>query len=273
MELHERLSNHQELRERVAQAQRVGHAPVIAVERARAGPRDVGQGRDAGLDRRDRGERAALELLVDLPTHQAVNDEYLVLAQAQQERGAHARDHHAVLVVLVDDGDRVGAVQLLHAAPHRFQQAHAGELVRVDEMRDHFRTLHAASDVAFSTEKLDYSFRSAVGVLDAVDAVFKQPAAFRGLTADPTWTVHQALPDAVPSAKAVPPLPISARPKRALPNNRGTRSIPHLCRLSDDLLTICNISAHRQQCRNGDIFRLRGDRHQAENRLFSRYWR
>ena len=28
--------------------------------------------------------------------------------------------------------------------------------------------------------------------------VFKQPAAFRGLTADPTWTVHQALPDAVP---------------------------------------------------------------------------
>src|SRR5499427_6444117 len=73
------------------------------------------------------------------------------------------------------------------AVPHKFA-----------EMRDHFRTLHAASDVAFSTEKLDYSFRSAVGVLDAVDAVFKQPAAFRGLTADPTWTVHQALPDAVP---------------------------------------------------------------------------
>src|SRR5262249_61015652 len=42
------------------------------------------------------------------------------------------------------------------------------------------------------------SFRSAVGVLNAVDAVFKQPAAFRGLTADPTWTVHQSLPDAVP---------------------------------------------------------------------------
>ena len=73
------------------------------------------------------------------------------------------------------------------AVPHKFA-----------EMRDHFHAVHKASDVAFATEKLDYSFRSAVGVLDAVDAVFKQPAAFRGLTADPTWTVHQPLPDAVP---------------------------------------------------------------------------
>ena len=73
------------------------------------------------------------------------------------------------------------------AVPHKFA-----------EMRDHFRVLHETSEVAFAIEKLDYSFRSAVGVLDAVDTVFKQPAAFRGLTADPTWTVHQALPDAVP---------------------------------------------------------------------------
>jgi len=73
------------------------------------------------------------------------------------------------------------------AVPHKFA-----------EMRDHFRTVHEASEVVFTTEKLDYSFRSAVGVLDAVDAVFRQPAAFRGLTADPTWTVHQPLPDAMP---------------------------------------------------------------------------
>ena len=73
------------------------------------------------------------------------------------------------------------------AVPHKFA-----------EMRTHFRTLHETSDVAFAVEKLDFSFRSAVGVLNAVDAVFKQPAAFRGLTADPTWTVHRALPDAVP---------------------------------------------------------------------------
>ena len=73
------------------------------------------------------------------------------------------------------------------AVPHKFA-----------EMRDHFRAVHEASEVVFATEKLDYSFRSAVGVLDAVDAVFRQPAAFRGLTADPTWTVHQPLPDAMP---------------------------------------------------------------------------
>jgi len=66
------------------------------------------------------------------------------------------------------------------------------------EMRSHFQTLHKQSDAEFTTEKLDFSFRSATGVLAAVDAVFKQPAAFRGLTADPTWTVHQALPDALP---------------------------------------------------------------------------
>jgi ATP-dependent helicase/nuclease subunit A len=73
------------------------------------------------------------------------------------------------------------------AVPHKFA-----------EMRDHFRAVHEASDIVFATEKLDYSFRSAVGVLDAVDAVFRQPAAFRGLTVDPTWTVHQPLPDAMP---------------------------------------------------------------------------
>jgi ATP-dependent helicase/nuclease subunit A len=73
------------------------------------------------------------------------------------------------------------------AVPHKFA-----------EMRDHFRAVHEASDIVFATEKLDYSFRSAVGVLDAVDAVFRQPAAFRGLTVDPTWTVHQPLPEAMP---------------------------------------------------------------------------
>jgi len=73
------------------------------------------------------------------------------------------------------------------AVPHKFA-----------EMREHFRVMHETSEVAFATERLDYSFRSAIGVLEAVDVVFKQTAAFRGLTADPTWTVHQPLPDALP---------------------------------------------------------------------------
>ena len=73
------------------------------------------------------------------------------------------------------------------AVPHKFA-----------EMRVHFGALHEKSDAVFATEKLDYSFRSAAGILNAVDIVFRQPEAFRGLTVDPTWTVHQALPDALP---------------------------------------------------------------------------
>ena len=52
------------------------------------------------------------------------------------------------------------------------------------KMRDHFRRLFEPSEVAFATEKLHYSFRSAAQVLDAVDTVFKQPQAFRGLTSE-----------------------------------------------------------------------------------------
>ena len=66
------------------------------------------------------------------------------------------------------------------------------------KMREHFRRLYEPSEVAFATEKLHYSFRSSAQVLEAVDTVFKQPQAFRGLTSEDTWTVHQALPDAAP---------------------------------------------------------------------------
>ncbi len=65
-------------------------------------------------------------------------------------------------------------------------------------MREHFRRLYENTEVTFSVEKLEVSFRSAPQVLEAVDAVFKRPEAFRGLTADPVWTVHLALPDAAP---------------------------------------------------------------------------
>ncbi len=65
-------------------------------------------------------------------------------------------------------------------------------------MRDQFRRMFEPSEIRFTTEKLHYSFRSAAEVLDAVDTVFKQPQAFRGLTSEDIWTVHQALPDAAP---------------------------------------------------------------------------
>ncbi len=74
------------------------------------------------------------------------------------------------------------------------------------ENREHFRKLHETSETKFRTEKLEYSFRSAFEVLHAVDTVFKQQEAFKGLTADPTWTVHQALPDAAPGEVEIWPM-------------------------------------------------------------------
>jgi ATP-dependent helicase/nuclease subunit A len=65
-------------------------------------------------------------------------------------------------------------------------------------MRDYFRRLYEPSEIPFATEKLHFSFRSAAEVLEAVDIVFAQPQAFRGLSSEDTRTVHQALPDAAP---------------------------------------------------------------------------
>jgi ATP-dependent helicase/nuclease subunit A len=64
--------------------------------------------------------------------------------------------------------------------------------------RDYFRRLYEPSEIPFATEKLHFSFRSAAEVLEAVDIVFAQPQAFRGLSSEDTRTVHQALPDAAP---------------------------------------------------------------------------
>ena len=66
------------------------------------------------------------------------------------------------------------------------------------ENRERFRRLHEKSDAPFGVEKLEYSFRSGAFLLQAVDTVFRRPEAFQGLTSDPEWTVHQALPDAAP---------------------------------------------------------------------------
>jgi hypothetical protein len=62
-----------------------------------------------------------------------------VLAQADQKRRAHARDHHALLVPLVNDGDCVCAIELRDAPPHGLQQSAARPRMRVDEVRDDFR--------------------------------------------------------------------------------------------------------------------------------------
>jgi ATP-dependent helicase/nuclease subunit A len=99
--------------------------------------------------------------------------------------GGARENTRRTLFVVGDEKQSIFSFQ--GAAPHAFA-----------ENRDHFRKLHEKSDTPFAVEKLHYSFRSAAEVLIAVDTVFRQPEAFRGLTADPTWTVHQSLPDAAP---------------------------------------------------------------------------
>ena len=71
-------------------------------------------------------------------------------------------------------GDEKHRFSRFKAQPHKFA-----------EMRGHFRAVHQASEAVFATGKLDFSFRSAVGVLDAVDAVFRQPAGISRLDRGP----------------------------------------------------------------------------------------
>ncbi|MGN6463241.1 MAG: double-strand break repair helicase AddA [Pseudolabrys sp.] len=61
------------------------------------------------------------------------------------------------------------------------------------EMKRRFEQQYQNSGLPFETVPLDYSFRSVTTVLQAVDTVFKRPEAHRGLTADPTHTVHTAI--------------------------------------------------------------------------------
>ena len=56
------------------------------------------------------------------------------------------------------------------------------------------------AELRFADCEFQYSFRSAPIVLDAVDTVFAAAKAYRGLTADPGPTVHQAVRAAAPGA-------------------------------------------------------------------------
>jgi ATP-dependent helicase/nuclease subunit A len=66
------------------------------------------------------------------------------------------------------------------------------------EMLRFFQLAHEKAGLPFHPIPFKYSFRSAPVVLDAVDAVFRQPAAHTGLTVDPVPTVHEAVRAAAP---------------------------------------------------------------------------
>jgi len=75
------------------------------------------------------------------------------------------------------------------------------------DKRSAFKRSYEAGGQPFRPLEFKYSFRSVQVVLDAVDTVFKHPAAFRGLTADPVPTAHTAVRGQAPGLVEVwPPL-------------------------------------------------------------------
>ncbi len=63
------------------------------------------------------------------------------------------------------------------------------------EMRSKFEKGVTGAGQPFESKMLDISFRSAKGIVQAVDAVFARPEAFKGLSSSPgeTHTVHEAI--------------------------------------------------------------------------------
>ncbi|HVT56603.1 MAG TPA: UvrD-helicase domain-containing protein, partial [Xanthobacteraceae bacterium] len=70
-----------------------------------------------------------------------------------------------------------------------------------DEMRRLFEKTIRYAELEFRPEKLALSFRSADGIIKAVDRVFGEPAAFQGLSqpGDETKTVHEAIRSDAPA--------------------------------------------------------------------------
>ncbi len=61
------------------------------------------------------------------------------------------------------------------------------------DMSRHFRRAHDGGNLPFLPIEFKHSFRSVQVVLDAVDHVFRQPAAYAGLSADEAPTAHTAV--------------------------------------------------------------------------------
>ena len=88
-----------------------------------------------------------------------------------------------------DKGRTVFAVGDEKQSIFSFQGA---EPARFEAMRRHFRGQAQGARRGFEDVSLRYSFRSTQDVLSAVDRVFADPAARRGLTADGNWHEHIA---------------------------------------------------------------------------------
>src|SRR5262249_2339925 len=105
---------------------------------------------------------------------------------AEFAAGAGARGELTRTIFAVGD-DKQSIFSFQGAAPAAFARE-----------RDHFKRAHDGGPLPFRPIEFKYSFRSVQSVLDAVDEVFKHPAAARGLTSDQTPPAHSAVRDRAP---------------------------------------------------------------------------
>ena len=87
------------------------------------------------------------------------------------------------------------------------------------EMRRTFQRAYDAAELPMHSLKFEHSFRSLQIILDAVDEVFRQPTAFRGLTDDPVPTAHVAVRADVPGHVEIWPLEVPEEREKPKPWN------------------------------------------------------
>ncbi len=101
------------------------------------------------------------------------------------------------------EGAHQGAVRTLFAVGDEKQSIFSfqGAVMReFDLRRRDFERRFGAAQLSFKSVNFNYSFRSGAGVLDAVDATFRDAEIFRSITSDARgMAAHEALKDAAPS--------------------------------------------------------------------------
>ncbi len=116
-------------------------------------------------------------------------EQWAILNAITAEFGAGLGQHpgHLARTIFAVGDEKQSIYSFQGAAPEAFGQ-----------QRDHYRATLERGPNGFDTITLKVSFRSAHAIMRGVDAVFRQPEAFRGLSSDggETGTVHEsARPD------------------------------------------------------------------------------
>ena len=194
------------VRDRTEALIRIAHAVITRyrAEKDRRGLLDYDDLIDRTLALFDRVESAWVLYKLDLGVDHVLIDEaqdtspkqWEVIRRLTEEfmAGEGARGGLKRSIFAVGD-EKQSIYSFQGAAPHRF-----------DEMRRHFEQAHEEAAMAFKPLEFKYSFRSTPDVLGAVDTVFRRPEAFKGLTAEPIHTLHEAVRSTAPGWVEIWPL-------------------------------------------------------------------